>query len=164
MSASQRGSGRPLLPVKRPALIDTSGADILLIEEYSALGELVAGYLRDEGCRVSLAAGLAEAEAYLLGARFDLVLTDPFRLGTTELGTDRWTSLRRIQELAGTTPIVICSPYSADDFSDYHARGFADLLRKPYSAVDLLATVRRNLGAGKGAAAMHPATEQLTKP
>ncbi len=161
MSASQRGSGRPLLPMKRPAPTDTGGAGILLIEECSELGELVAGYLRDEGCRVSVAAGLAEAETYLLGARFDLVLTDPFRLGTTALGTDRWTNLRRMRELAGATPIVICSPYSADDFGDYRARGFADLLRKPYSAADLLATVRRNLGSGEGTVRL-PATEQLT--
>ncbi len=163
MSASQRGSGRPLLPMKRPAPTDAGAAAILLIEEYSVLGELVAGYLRDEGCRVSVAAGLAEAEAYLLGARFDLVLTDPFRLGTTELGTDRWTSLRRIRELAGATPIVICSPYSADDFRDYRARGFADLLRKPYSATDLLATVRRNLRPDEGAD-VHSTTERLRTP
>ena len=91
------------------------------------------------------------------------MLTDPFLLGTTELGTDRWTSLRRIRELAGATPIVICSPYSADDFRDYRARGFADLLRKPYSAADLLATVRRNLEPGEGSV-MHPATQQLTTP
>ncbi len=163
MSASQRGSGRPLLPMKRPTPTSTGGAGILLIEEYAELGELVAGYLRDEGCRVSVAAGLAEAEAYLLGAHFDLVLTDPFRLGTTELGTDRWTSLRRIRELAGSTPIVICSPYSPADFGDYRARGFADLLRKPYSATDLLATVRRNLRSDEGAV-MHPTPEQLRTP
>ena len=163
MSTSQRGSGRPLLPMKRPTLTDADAAGILLIEEYSELGELVAGYLRDEGCRVSVAAGLAEAEAHLLGARFDLVLTDPFRLGTTELGTDRWTSLRRIRELAGAIPIVICSPYSPNDFGDYRARGFADLLRKPYSATDLLATVRRNLGPDEGAVS-HPTTERLTTP
>jgi CheY-like chemotaxis protein len=163
MSASQRGSGRPILPMKRQAPTDTGGAAILLIEEYSVLGELVAGYLRDEGCRVSVAAGLAEAEAYLLDARFDLVLTDPFRLGTTELGTDRWTSLRRIRDLAGATPIVICSPYSPADFGDYRARGFADLLRKPYSAADLLATVRRNLGLGEGAV-VHSTTERLRTP
>ena len=40
MSTSQRGSGRPLLPMKRPAPTDTGGAAILLIEEYSVLGEL----------------------------------------------------------------------------------------------------------------------------
>ena len=122
-----------------------AGPAILLADDNPTLAELAAGYLRGQGYQVVVATSLAEAEALLAGARFALVLADPFRLGTSALGTDRWTNLRRLCELAGGTPVVICSPYGARDFADYRERGFAALLQKPYHPADLLAAVRRTL-------------------
>ena len=138
--------GRRPLPTRRPAGSPTEGDGILLVDGNVALGELSAEYLRAAGYRVVAMASLAEAEALLAGARFALVLTDPFRLATGALGTDRWTNLRRIRALAGQAPVVICSEYRPDDFAGYRERGFAEVLQKPYRPTDLLTTVRRHLG------------------
>ena len=143
MSGAQRRA-RPPLPMKPPAA-RPAGPALLLADANPALAALAADYLRGEGYRVTVATGLAEAEALLAGTRFALVLTDPFRLATTLLGTDRWTNLRRLCDLAGGAPVVICSPYSAADFADYRERGFAALLQQPYRPADLLAVVRRAL-------------------
>ena len=139
--------GRRPLPTRRPAGPPTAGDGILLVDGHVALGELSAEYLRAAGYRVVVAAGLAEAEVLLADGRFALVLTDPFRLATGALGTDRWTNLRRLRALAGEAPVVICSEYRADDFAGYRERGFAAVLQKPYRPAELLTTVRRHLGA-----------------
>ena len=138
--------GRRPLPTRRSAGPPTEAAGILLVDGNVALAELSAEYLRAAGYRVVAVAGLAEAEALLAGGRFALVLTEPFRLATGALGTDRWTNLRRIRALAGEAPVVICSEYRAADFAGYRERGFAEVLQKPYHPRDLLATVRRHLG------------------
>ena len=130
-----------------PAVGIPASPAILLADDSPTLAALAAASLRGEGYRVTVAAGLAEAEALLTSARFALVLTDPFRLGTSALGTDRWTNLRRLCALAGGAPVIICSPYSASEFADYRERGFAPLLRKPFRPEDLLAVVRRALPA-----------------
>ena len=143
MTATQGRARRPL--PTRPVVERPAGPAILLADANPTLADLAARYLRAAGYRVTVAAGLAEAEALLAAARFALVLADPFRLGTSALGTDRWTNLRRLGALAGATPVIVCSPYSADDFADYHRRGFADVLQKPYHPADLLAAVRRGL-------------------
>ena len=142
MSASRRP-----LPTRRPAGPPAEGDGILLVDGNVALGELSAEYLRAAGYRVVAVAGLAEAEELLAGTRFALVLTEPFRLVTGALGADRWTNLRRIRALAGDAPVVICSEYRPDDFAGYREQGFAAVLQKPYHPADLLATVRRHLGA-----------------
>ena len=146
MDGSPRPGRRPVLSTRSPTAPTADAAEILLVDGNVALGELSAAYLRAAGYRVVAVASLAEAEVRLAGARFALVLTDPFRLATGLLGTDRWTNLRRIRALAGEMPIVICSEYRAADFAGYRERGFADVLQKPYCPGDLLATVRRHLG------------------
>ena len=120
MSAAQRPAKRPL-PMHQPAGLP-AGPAILLADDSPTLAALAADYLRGEGYRVTVATGLAEAEALLARARFALAPTDPFRLGTSALGTDRWTNLRRLCELAGGAPVVICSPYGADEFAAYRER------------------------------------------
>ena len=147
--------GRRPLPTRRSAGPPMEAAGILLVDGNVALAELSAEYLRAAGYRVVAVAGLAEAEALLAGGRFALVLTEPFRLATGALGTDRWTNLRRIRALAGEAPVVICSEYRAADFAGYRERGFAEVLPKPYRPADLLATVRRLLGP-PDAASMSP--------
>ncbi len=147
MDASPRPSRRPVFPTRPAATPTAEAVAILLVDGNVALAELSAEYLRAAGYRVVAVASLAEAEALLAGARFALVLTDPFRLATGLLGTDRWTNLRRIRALAGEAPVVICSEYRPDDFAGYRERGFAAVLQKPYRPAELLATVRRHLGA-----------------
>ena len=143
MSASRRPGARRLLPTKpTPA---RRRQRILVVEDHPAAAEMLADFLGDEGYEVAVALGLTEAEARLASARFDLVLTDSLRQSTTGLLRDRWSALERIRALAGGAPVVITTAYSPASFADYRERGFRDLLRKPFTLDELLATVRRHL-------------------
>ena len=75
------------------------------------------------------------------------MLADPLRpeVVTTAALTHPWARLEPLLALAGETPVVICTAYSAWAFADYRRRGFRDLLLKPFTLRDLLATVHRNL-------------------
>jgi CheY-like chemotaxis protein len=144
--------GAPRRPLPRRPLPTTAaprgaGQAILAIEPHPPLADLIGEALRDEGYRPVLAASLPEAVTHLGAERFALVLADPLRpeYASTGMLTRPWSHLERIQALAGDTPIVICTAYSAWAFADYRRRGFGDLLLKPFTLRDLLAAVRRNL-------------------
>ena len=106
---------------------------------------MVVDFLGDEGYAVVAAVGLATAEATLAADRFDLVLCDSLRQSTTGLLQDRWAALARVRALAGGTRVVVTTAYHPAYVADYRARGFAGLLRKPFTLAELLATVRRHL-------------------
>ncbi len=149
MSAPQRPITRRLLPTTSAQQPGGAGQTILVVEPHPPLGEMIRDALRDEGYRPSLAASLPQAVAHLGAERFDLVLADPLRpeAATTGMLTHPWSHLEPLLALAGDTPIVICTAYSAWAFADYRRRGFRDLLLKPFTLHDLLATVRQNLAA-----------------
>lgn len=121
---------------------------VLIVEDDSAILELVRESLRAEGYRVACAANFPTAADALGHAHFDLVLADALGAATPEARADRWVILERLRDLAGTAAIVIFTAYSEGDFADYRDRGFSDLLLKPFDLDDLLATVRRNLPGG----------------
>ena len=143
MSVPQRSGPRRLLPVK--PVVPPRAHRILVVEEHPPMGELVQDVLSSAGYEVQVALGLAEAEALLTTAHFDLVLSDTLRKSTTGLLTDRWAPLERVRALAGHTPVVITTAYKPSFFGDYRERGFRDLLPKPFSIDTLLATVQRHL-------------------
>ena len=147
MGAPRRPLPRRPLPTAAARLPRGPGQAILVIEPHPPLADLFGEALRDEGYRPVLAASLPEAVAHLGAERFALVLADPLRpeYASTGMLTRPWSHLERIQALAGDTPIVICTAYSAWAFADYRRRGFRDLLLKPFTLRDLLAAVRRNL-------------------
>ena len=143
---------RRLLPTAPTPQPRGAGPTILVVEPHPPLGEMLRDALRDEGYRPVLAASLPQAAARLHGERFDLVLADPLRPehATTGQLTRPWSHLEALRALAGDSPIVICTAYSAWAFADYRRRGYRDLLLKPFTLHDLLATVRRTLAADDG--------------
>ena len=143
MSTPRRPGGRRLLPT-RPTPPRRRGR-LLVVEDHPPAAEMVADFLGDEGYEVVAAVGLAAAEAALAAGRFDLVLCDSLRKSTTGLLTGRWAALERVLDLAGGAPVVVLTAYRPDYFADWRARGFADLLPKPFRLDELLATVRRHL-------------------
>ena len=146
--------GAPRRPLPRRPLPTTAappprgvGQAILVIEPHPPLGELIGDALRDEGYRPVLAASVHQAAARLDAERCALVLADPRRPepATTGALTQPWSHLEPLLALAGATPVVICTAYSAWAFADYRRRGFRDLLLKPFTLRELLAAVRRSL-------------------
>ena len=142
MSTPRRPGGRRLLPT-RPTPPRRRGR-LLVVEDHPPAAEMVADFLGDEGYEVVAAVGLAAAATALAAGRFDLVLCDSLRRSTTGLLKDRWAALERVLDLAGDVPVVAMTAYRTDYFADWCARGFAELLPKPFRLDELLATVRRH--------------------
>ncbi len=143
MPSPRQSGGHRLLPT-RPTPPRAS-RHILVVEDHDLVAQMVVDVLDDEGYDVVAAVGLAAAEAALTAGRFDLVLCDPLRKSTTGLLKDRWAALERVRALAGGAPVVLIIAYRPDFFADWRARGFADLLPKPFMLDELLTTVRRQL-------------------
>ncbi len=118
---------------------------LLVVEDDEAILELVRESLRAEGYRVAVATTAEQAVDALTHTRFDLVLTDALGARPTDPMADRWAILERVRALAGAAPVVIFTAHRRSDFADFKARGFNDLLLKPFDLDELLATVRRNL-------------------
>lgn len=129
---------------------------LLIVEDDPAILELVRESLRAEGYRVAVAADFPAAAAALGRAQFDLVLADALGAATPDARANRWATLERLRDLAGSAAVVIFTAYSEGDFAGYRERGFSDLLLKPFDLDELLATVRRNLPGGRATAPVDP--------
>jgi DNA-binding response OmpR family regulator len=91
------------------------GADILLVEDDEALGDLVRRNLQVRGHQVKMAVDATSALAALRTARFDLVILDinlPDRTGWDVLRTALQEGTLRLQQLNGhaqALPVVVLS-------------------------------------------------------
>ena len=121
------------------------GGQVLVVDDDAAVRAVVCEVLRAEGYQVVDAATFSEAVEDLANARFDLVLADAHLQDAPVPLGDRWAVVEQIKALAGSTPVVIFTAYHKRDFAEYTARGFADLLLKPFDLDELLATVRRHM-------------------
>lgn len=121
---------------------------VLVVEDDTAIRDLVAETLRAEDYWVAAVADFPAAVDALAHTRFDLVLADALGAAGAPPGADplkdRYAVLDRIRELAGYSPVVIFTALRGGDFPDFRERGFSDLLLKPFDLEELLATVERN--------------------
>lgn len=121
------------------------GSTILLIEDDPDINTIVLLALEATGYRVVVGTGMVQALALLTAAPIALILAAPLRRPGTGESAERWAGLEQIREHAPAIPIVIFTAANADDFAGYRARGFSDLLLKPFSIDQLINIVRRNL-------------------
>ena len=119
---------------------------ILVVDDESAISELIKEILEDEGYDVDVAADAREARAARRGRRYDLILLDiwmPDEDGITLLG--QW---RDRGELSA--PVVMMSGHGTIDTAVEATRlGAQDFLEKPLSMAKLLVTVRNALDSAR---------------
>ncbi|MGP6085982.1 ATP-binding protein [Antarctobacter jejuensis] len=132
---------------KAPAHVpDQGGANILLVEDDSAVRDVLAQTLRGAGYRVAEAASGDDALALFQADQgFDLLVTDIVMPGTLQ-GTDLARSLRK---LAPDLPRIFMSGYAAE--ATVHGNGLLpeDIrLMKPVPRADLLRAVNQALVPG----------------
>jgi two-component system phosphate regulon response regulator PhoB len=113
---------------------------VLVVEDESAIAELIAIHLRHAGHEVALAADAAAAQARIDERLPDLVLLDWMLPGTSGVQLARsWRSQARTREL----PIILLTARAeeADKVAGLDA-GADDYLAKPFSPRELMARIR----------------------
>lgn len=107
----------------------------LEVEDDEDTRQAVAGCLRDAGHRVTALGDLDAALAALAEARVDAIVTDAARAGGGE-APDLWHVPDALQAAAPGVPHV---------FANHRARGFVDVLPKPFDLDALVDVVGRCL-------------------
>jgi two-component system, NtrC family, nitrogen regulation response regulator GlnG len=122
------------------------GGLVLVVDDDPIVRGVVREALGEEGYRVAAAATFAEAVTALTHTRFDLVLTDALLADAAAPMGNWWETVERIKAMAGYAPVAIFTAADPTTFADYAARGFVELLPKPFDLDELVALVRRHLG------------------
>ena len=115
-------------------------AQILVVEDESAIAELIAINLRHAGHEITIAADADQAQAAVDGVLPDLVILDWMLPGRTGLALARhW----RTQPRTRTLPVIMLTARAdeADKISGLDA-GADDYLTKPFSTNELMARIR----------------------
>ena len=115
-------------------------ARILVVEDESAIAELIAINLRHAGHEITIAADADQAQAAVDGVLPDLVILDWMLPGRTGLALARhW----RTQPRTRTLPVIMLTARAdeADKISGLDA-GADDYLTKPFSTNELMARIR----------------------
>jgi len=115
-------------------------ARILVVEDESAIAELIAINLRHAGHAVSLAVDAEQAQAAIDGALPELVILDWMLPGQSGLALERrWRAQARTRDL----PVIMLTAKAGED--DKVAgldAGADDYLTKPFSTQELMARIR----------------------
>lgn len=119
-----------------------SGIRCLLVDDDALQLEMAGAMCRQSGCEVECCAYPEYAAKLVAEHRFDVVLTD-----IQMPGTDGFEVLARIRAVCPELPVVAVSARS-DNRADYLGRGFAAVVRKPFSAGELTDAIRVALGRG----------------
>ncbi len=136
------------LPVTSPAVTPEIPRDqigtVLVIDDEEPVREAIVDILEDTGLRVLIAsdgqAGINEYQAH--ANEINLVILDHSMPGMTGEET-----CRRLQEIDPAARVIISSGYDRSEVTRHFSHlGMAGFLQKPYSAIDLIDEVSRNLG------------------
>ena len=124
---------------------------ILVVDDDPPILDLVGEALREEGMWAVTARTLPQALAALRAVRFDLILADPLGSFAPQFAGEQWGALDSLRDHAGATPVAIFTAHSQQQFAPYAARGFCDLIPKPFDLDQLIATIRSHLLARRPA-------------
>ena len=144
---------------------------ILVVEDESAIAELISINLRHAGFEVTIAANAEQAQAAVDGMLPDLIIVDWMLPGQSGLAlAKRWRSVARTREL----PIIMLTARAeeVDKISGLDA-GADDYLTKPFSTHELMARIRAVLrrkapealdaAVEVGALKIDPATRRVSR-
>jgi CheY-like chemotaxis protein len=125
-------------------LIPDGAPRVLVVEDDTAITQLLASLLEEDGYRVAVAPSVEEAVRQLGDSTFALVLTDGFgaRADTVIAAT------APLLQAAGATPVLLCTahPIAPEQAA---AAGFRDLVLKPFDIDTLLAKVGASLHSAR---------------
>src|SRR5260221_8547894 len=114
----------------------SASPQLLVVEDDSALQQLLQEGLAEMGYPSRVASSLEQALFLVHQQPFDLIVTDTF----SRTGQDVLAPLRELLELSHPTPVLVCTGWSFDDRAVRQA-GFAGLVRKPIHLDHLVTTI-----------------------
>ena len=125
-----------------------SRSQLLIVDDDTAMREMLASLFRDRGYAVEEAASSAEALERADQQCFDVALSD-IRMP----GKSGFDFLREARGVAPSTPVILMTSFGTVTTADRAKReGAFDCLSKPFSREELLDTLSRALpGPGSGA-------------
>ena len=133
--------GTAAVPPPAATALAARGETILLVEDESAVRQVTARVLREQGYRVIEAHDGEDAWLLLTGTRgdeIDLVVADIVMPNLNGLGL-----AERLREMRPSARVLFVSGYSDEPaLTRMHAMGPQSLLAKPFTARELLARVR----------------------
>jgi two-component system OmpR family response regulator/two-component system phosphate regulon response regulator PhoB len=115
---------------------------ILLIEDDTAIQDMMQLLLEDEGYAVVVSRTPADANALLGAVAFDLVITDGF----SKVPSAVVTNTLDVLTAAGATPVALFTAHHLE-LDEARAAGFRDLIEKPFDLDTLERQVRTLLQA-----------------
>ena len=146
-------------------------SEVLVVEDESAIAELISINLRHAGFEVTIAANAEQAQAAVDGVLPDLVILDWMLPGQSGLAlAKRWRSEQRTRDL----PLIMLTARAdeGDKISGLDA-GADDYLTKPFSTNELMARIRAVLrrkapealdsAVEVGALKIDPATRRVSR-
>jgi PAS domain S-box-containing protein len=120
------------------------GRRILVVDDEADAREITARTLASAGAEVICVAGAEPALAQLESQPFDVIISDLMMPGT-----DGWDFARQVRQRFGERPVLLAlsGALGSGVAARAAASGYATLLAKPAAPGELLASVRRLLGA-----------------
>lgn len=120
---------------------EMTGIPILFVDDEKLIRNLFARELRDEGFKVTTAAGGSEAIGEVERTKYDLVVTDLMMPGV-----DGFDVLKAVKRHAPQTCVIILTGYGDLQSSNDALRlGADDFILKPCEVSDLISRIRRCL-------------------
>jgi CheY-like chemotaxis protein len=113
---------------------------VLILDDDADLRETVSGMLAEVGYSVCAADGIESALARLASAPIDLIFMD-YAIPSPAHG-EAFLRTKAADDRIASIPVVLMSGYAVDP----HLDGTVAVLRKPFDAESLIATVGRIIG------------------
>src|SRR5690606_39179095 len=123
---------------------------ILIADDQPDLLDALRLLLKGEGIQMEAVTSPEAALDALSAQPFDLLLMDLNYTGDTTSGTEGMDLLSRVQAMDGSLPVVVMTGWGSVDLAvETMRRGVRDFVQKPWDNVQLLATLRAEIDAGR---------------
>jgi sigma-B regulation protein RsbU (phosphoserine phosphatase) len=123
---------------------------VLIADDQADLLDALRLLLKGDGMQMEAVTSPDAALAAISAQPYDLLLMDLNYTGDTTSGSEGMDLLSRVQAVDSTLPVVVMTGWGSVDLAvETMRRGVRDFVQKPWDNVQLLATLRAEIAAGR---------------
>jgi sigma-B regulation protein RsbU (phosphoserine phosphatase) len=123
---------------------------VLIADDQADLLDALRLLLKGDGMQMETVTSPEAAVAALSSTPYDLLLMDLNYTGDTTSGTEGMDLLSRVQAIDSSLPVVVMTGWGSVDLAvETMRRGVRDFVQKPWDNMQLLATLRTEIAAGR---------------